>query len=77
MGGSCRRLCLTANRKIYVGHCEKISRNLSITCFVIEIRNGGIQNTKQVLYLSYQSIVCSDFTAKVKTAVVETAHDFT
>jgi len=52
MGGSFRRLCLTANRKIYVGHCEKISRNIIIIGFVIVIRSGGVQNTKQVLYPS-------------------------
>jgi len=77
MGVSCRRLCLTANRKICVGHCEKVSRNISIAGYVIEMRNGGVQNTKQLLFPCYQSIVHSDFTVKVKTAVFETAHVFT
>ena len=77
MGGSCRRLCVTANRNICVGHCEKISRNISITGCVVEIRNEGVQNTKQVRYPSYQSIVCSNFTVKVKTAAFETVHVFT
>jgi hypothetical protein len=77
MGVSCRCLCLTANRKICVGHCEKIPRNISIAGYVIKIRNVGVQNTEQALFPSYQSIVCSDFTAKVKTAVFETAHIFT